>query len=287
MPLGTVFVVAGVIFEFKTICKEWKYVLYNSLASFILSFFGFFPGKYEKIYDLDKHILVWPYWFCSFFVLFAITIYHEKIIRKLTEGITLLQSLAIIYWLYDAGWFTHSSNFVRTISFAALAYSIISIILAFSYLELSRRMRFSLSFWSSIVMAVFAVDNIYSVYNSPPIEFSKEFYEGAFVAVQYFMLGISAVYIAQNITMVLGFLPGKNTMFNEAYFQDVRALKKDHIDRYSTEQIKQSHAVLCILLSTGIYFLNYQLKLFPRQFVIWILFITFPLLIHLITKRNE
>lgn len=287
LPLGTLFVVAGVVFEFKNICKEWKYVLFNSIAAFILSFLAFLPGKHEKPYLLENHITSWPYFFCAFFILFAITIYKDKIIQKLSEGITLLQSIAIIYWLIDTEGFSQTNQFLRLLSFLSLAYAIFSIFLAFSYIELSRRMRFSLSFWSSIIMAVFAVENIYTTFHNPAIEFSKRFYEGLFISTQFFLLGVSAIYIAQNISMILGFLPGKDTLFNKEYFHDIRELRKDHINRYSTEQIKKSHALWCILSCTLIFYLNLKFQLFPRQFIIWSAFVIFPFFIHLLFKKKK
>jgi len=51
-------------------------------------------------------------------------------------------------------------------------------------------------------MILFALDYIISVFKNGEISNVLTFQEGVFVFVQYFLFGISAIYIAQNINMI-------------------------------------------------------------------------------------
>ena len=132
-------------------------------------------------------------------------------------------------------------------------------------------------------MAILASDNIYRLYSGDQIEATQEFHSALFIFGQYFLLGVSSIYIVQNFYMLLEFLPNRNSN----YKRDYKELKKRHIERYSIEQIKKSHALLCVLFTTLIFYLNYYYNLFPRNFVIWSVFLLFPLIIHFINQRRK
>ena len=283
IPISVLALIAGLIYEYKSICEKWITVLLTTLVSFALSFLAFLPGKREHNYSLDSHIEAWPYTFCFFFTLIAICFYTKKTTPILTEGITLLQSIAIIYWVIDIGSFDPSNMFVFIFTIIGVIYSILTIFNAFSYSELSRNTRYHLSIWSTLIMAILASDNIYRLYSGDQIEATQEFHSALFIFGQYFLLGVSSIYIVQNFYMLLEFLPNRNSN----YKKDYKELKKRHIERYSIEQIKKSHALLCIIFASFIFYLNYYYKLFPRNFVIWSVFLLFPLIIHFINQRRK
>ncbi len=84
--------------------------------------------------------------------------------------------------------------------------------------------------------------------------------------------------------MLFGFLPGKGSFFNKKYFNELKELKKEHISRYSSEQIKKSHALLCIVITSFFFFLNFKFNFMPRNTIIWLVFVLFPLIIHYFEK---
>ena len=135
-------------------------------------------------------------------------------------------------------------------------------------------------------MLLFAIDNIYRVFNYGDIENSKYFSQSFYIGIQYFLLGVSSIYIIQNTIMLFGFLPGKQTFFNSQYFKELRELKKEHIERYSDKQVNVFHSIICILLTGTFYFLNYKFQYFPRHTSIWIGFILFPFLLKLTSLRQ-
>lgn len=91
----------GIIYENKRLSTEWKIIALKILGSLILSFFAFLPGKHERNYNLESHIEAWPFTFLAFFILISVIFHDKKVVPKLTEGITLIQSISIIYWIFD------------------------------------------------------------------------------------------------------------------------------------------------------------------------------------------
>jgi len=180
----------------------------------------FLPGKHETNYVFENHIESWPYAFLVLFVILTVAFNKDKLIPKLSEGITLLMSVAIIYWVIDHGFYNTSSGFLKTIMIIGFIIAGFSIINAFVKIPITKSLRLFLSIWSSIIMALLAIDNIYSVYQNGQIEDSVFFLDKLSIGLQYFLLGVCSIYIAQNIMMIIGFLPDKNRFFNKDYFKD-------------------------------------------------------------------
>lgn len=272
IPISIIAIIIGAIIENKRLIEKWSTVLNIALFSFIFSFLCFMPGKHETNYVIDNHIQIWPYVFLFFFVIISIGFNKDKIIPRLSEGVTLIMSIAIIYWILDHGYFNTTSAFLKTtmiIGFSIVGFSIIN---AFLNIKLTKPLRLFLSIWSSIIMALLAIDNIYTVYQAEQIEESEFLLDKAIIGLEYFLLGICSVYIVQNILMILGFLPDKHRFFNKEYFKDLDELKKDHINRYSDNQSKILLSLICLLLSGIFFFFNYNWNFLPRNTAIWIVF---------------
>jgi len=132
-------------------------------------------------------------------------------------------------------------------------------------------------------MVIFAADNIYQLYLKAPIESSTSLTAGFLEGLQFFLLGASTLYIIQNLFMLMGFLPGKGEGIGTEYRKRISELKKDHINRFSPNQVSIRQSVLCILISGTIFVLNFKFQYLPRQFAIWIVFILFPYLMALLS----
>jgi hypothetical protein len=281
IPISVITIIAGVIFEGKRLSDKWSTVLLTALAAFIFSFFAFLPGKRERVYDFENHIEMWPYWFIILFAIFSIAFHGDKVIPKLTEGITLLQSIAVIYWVIDYGFIEINNTIVKSLMGIGLMLSIFSVFHAFTPAILSRTSRLTLSIWSSIVMMLFAADNIFRIYQNEQIENTADFSHALFIGLQFFLLGVSCIYIIQNFMMLMGFLPGKGTFFNAEYFRDLIELKRDHIERYSDRQVSFFHSLFCLVVVSALFYLNYNYQILPRNFAIWTVFIIFPFILNL------
>lgn len=279
IPLSIIALIAGVMFEIKKITEDWKTVLSSAFFSFLASFIAFLPGKGERNYNLEARISIWPYIFIIFFIIATIAMHKKKITAKLTEGTTLLLSIAVIYWTLDFYSKNHFNLFLIILFSIIGMFTLFSLFHAFTKTELNKNSRLILSIWSSIIFLLFAIDNVYRVYRNEYIE-DSDFTNGCFIALQYFLLGISSIYMIQNFLMIVGFLPSKNRFFNKQYREEIQELKADHIERYSESQIKHLYSASCIIFSTTIFYLNYKFQFVPRHIAIWLVFLIFPFLIN-------
>lgn len=277
IPINVVAIIAGALLESKRIIKNWTTVLTMALGAYIFSFFAFLPNNKELNYNIENRIEIFPYYFIAIFALLVVCFYEDELTKKLTEGITLIQSIAIIYWVIDYGFVNTNSIYLVLLMIIGLLFSFYSIFQAFTYKVLSRTNRLILSIWSSLVMLLFALDNIYRVYQNEQIENTANIANALYIGLQFFLLGVSSIYIIQNIKMLIEFLPSRGTFFNAEYFSDLKKLKNRHIKRYSNKQVNILHSFYCLLFSVVIFSLNYQYQFLPRHIIIWLVFVTFPI----------
>jgi hypothetical protein len=266
----------GLLFESFRVSENWKAVIAIFIGSYFFSLLSFLPGKREQHYNFENHIQNWPYFFLFFFALAFALFHKDKVIAKLTEGITLLLSLSFIYWTIDYGFINYNNWFVISLLGIAFVFTAFSILNALTNWHLSKGVRLTLSIWSTIILFAFAIDNIIRVFSNPDIE-SSYLSDGLYIGLQYFLLGVSAIYIMQNYILLSGFLPSKNGN----YRNDLRENKKDHIDRYADQQVSIGHSLFCIVYAGTIYWLNYTYQILPRHTMIWVVIVTFPLILFL------
>lgn len=272
----------GVLYESFRISENWKKVIGIFALTYILSMVSFLPGKYESTYNFESHIKNLPYFFIFIFALLFGIFHKDRVTAKLTERITLILSISLVYWAIDYGFINFNNWFSISLMTFGFLMSIYSILNALTKIKLSRTNRLTLSIWSSIVMFAFAIDNTIRVFNNPEIENSISLLEGLYIGIQYFLLGVSAVYIMQNFMLLAAFLPSKNGN----YKKDLAENKKEHIKRFSDEQVNIEHSVFCISFTVIIYGLNYKYQIFPRHTMIWMLLFTFPIISNLIAFLN-
>lgn len=281
--IGLIALFAGLLFESFRVSDSWKKVIGIFIGSYLFSLISFLPGKREHHYNFENHITMWPFVFIFIFALLFGIFHKDRVTAKLTEGITLLLSISLIYWAADYGFINYHNWFSITLLTIGIIFSIFSIINALTHIHLSRTNRLTLSIWSAVIMFAFALDNIIRVFSNPEIESSKYLSDGLFIGLQYFLLGVSAVYIMQNYMLLAAFLPSKNGN----YKKDLKENKTDHINRYSEEQANIKHSLFCIIFTGTVYWLNHKYQILPRHTMIWLVFLTFPLFLRLITLINS
>ncbi len=274
---------AGLIFETFRISNSWKNVAFTFIGAYFFSLISFLPGKSEHNYIFENHIENWQYTFIFFFALAFVLFNKEKVTAKLTEGITLLLSISLIYWCIDYEFINYHNWFAISLLSIAFILSSFSFLNAFTNIQLTKTSRLSLSIWSSIIMFAFAMDNIFRVFNNDDIETTQYLSQGLYIGLQYFLLGVSAVYVMQNYMLLVAFLPSKNGN----YKNDLKENKKEHIDRYSDKQVFVGQSLFCVAYCVIIYGLNFKYQILPRHTAIWLVFLTFPLILELINFINE
>jgi fatty acid desaturase len=267
----------GLLLESYFIFRKLNSILNCFTVSFFVSLFTFLPGKREKIYNLQNHIELWPYFFLISFIIGIIILKQKEVTSKQTEGTTLLQSLALVYCLVDYKFFDNIDFLKALIVLVIVGAVLFSLVNALTDINLGKSNRLFLSIWSSFVLMCFAIDNIIRVFSNGDIDQQNSLMMSVEVAIQYFFVGISSVYVVQNIYMLLAFLPEKNTKYKQTLY----AAKKMHLDRYSDLQVSIIDALLCICYCALFFVLNSIYNFIPRHTMIWFVIVTFPILLHL------
>jgi hypothetical protein len=287
LSLGMMPLICGLAYEFKQLSQSWTKT-FNALAWAQLgSLLCFLPGRSEHDYILGMHISSWPFAFCIFYIIMGIVMYNKQLVYKLGEGITMLQSLSFIYWMLDLKIFTNSNYFLITLGSLGLIASSFSLFHSYTYTILNKNNRLLLSLWSSVIMIIFAVDNIYHVYKYSQINLSDDTNIILMNMAQYFLLGVSAIHIVRNIFMITDFIPGRDTFFNKQYFEEVRELKKLHISRYSASQINIRQSIIISAFTIIFFGLNFYYHFVPRNFLIWSLFFLLPFALILLNPPTQ
>ncbi len=281
VPASLFALIAGMLLEYRRIAKKWTTVLWTALGAFAVSFVAFLPGKREHNYNIETHIQMWPYAFCAFFLLAAIAAHKEHVTVRLHEGMTLLQTLALTYWCIDAGALEVRTPFSISALVLLGGVCVYALLHAFLPWSLSRRTRLWLSFWSSCIMLFLAGDNIRHVYGLGYVETTGDWTAIILIIGNYFLLGVSSIYMAQNAAMLFGFLPGKSEA-RKAYRKRIAELKDDHDKRYSDEQAPFGVALLCLVFAGAVFGLNMHWQVVRSNFAIWAVFLTFPWLLTLV-----
>lgn len=269
---------AGLLFESFRISDNWKTVAGIFILTYLFSLLTFMPGKNEDIYNFDDHIEFWPYAFIFIYSIFFGSTHFDRVLLKITEGITLVFSISFIYWIIDYGFMNSHSWVTITLMIIGILFSLYSIINSLTNIKLSETNRLILSIWTTIIMFTFAIDNIIYVFSYSDIESSEYLTEGMYFGIQYFLLGISSVYIMRNFMLLVRFLPPKNGN----YLEELKENKEDHIKRYSEKQVNIMDSLICIIFTISIYWLNYSLQILPRNTAIWLVILVFPFIIYLI-----
>ncbi|WP_312553262.1 hypothetical protein [Empedobacter brevis] len=267
----------GVLIESFRISKNWKYVLYKFIGSYAFSLLAFLPGKKERIYNFENHIEFWPYFFLFFYLLISAMAYKEKVTAKLTEGITLLLTISFIYWLIDLNLLNFGKWYNILIVVITFIFSLNSIANAILNIKLTKTNRLWLSIWSTIIVFIIGIDNVIGVYNNGDIDANNFLSDNLFIGLQYFLLGISSVYIMQNFVLLSGFLPSKNGNYKRDLSENI----EDHINRYSDNQVNTLSSIFCIIFTTSIFYANSKMEILPRNTMIWLVIILFPIVLNL------
>lgn len=160
--------IAGLLIESFRVSYSWKTVIYVFIGTYIGTYFmcliSFMGSEGEVIYD-SQFFDFWLYSFLFFFSSISAIINKEKITAKLNEGVTLLLSISVIYWIFDYGFIINQNWLTITLTVIVLISSLFSILNAFTNIQLSKTIKIVLGIWSRIIIFAFAIDNISRVFS--------------------------------------------------------------------------------------------------------------------------
>lgn len=261
--LSFVALMLGLVFEYRRITDKWTTVLWTLLGAYLLSFFAFARGKRESYYHFEAHLERWPWFFLGAFIVIALMVHYKTITQGITEGTTLLLTVAINYWLWANGYWETELLIVKLLIYINICFSVVAVFHAFTYTPLGRGARLALSIWSSIILLILAIDHILYHFKYGEIEKLPALFDQLFVFLQYFLLGVSGIYMAHNLSMIAAYLPGKY------YKENIRKMNSLHVKRFSEKQVRIIDATVVLLFSLSIFGINAFYSLLPVNFVIW------------------
>lgn len=274
----------GLLVESYFIYKDSNSILKQFFISTLVSLIIFLPfigGGNE--YNLESRLQACPYIFLISFIGGIALSKPDKVTKRQTEGTTLLQSLALIYWFVDSNHFTNT-NLINILILGLIGVAtFFSLINAFTKITLNEINRLILSVWSCIILISFSIDNFILLLSNSDINRQNNLLFNFKLGIQYFFVGVSSVYVMQNILMILAFFPQEKIDYVETFSN----AKKMHLDRYSNLQVSQIDSFMCILFCGLVFLLNYFYQVFPTSTTIWIVIITFPLFLKLIKTKKE
>ena len=280
----------GLTIETYKITKNWKIVRFPLIGSYLIILFTILP--FRSVVIFEDLIKVFSYVLIFIFALFISFDNNEKTTSNLTEGVTLIQSLSLIYWITDFYLLNSENIFAKIILIIALiitsSFTIFSIYHALTYTKLSNTIRLTLSIWSTLIMITFSIINILSILQNDDINNSNYISQVLNIVLQYFLLGISVFYIVQNHNLIVNFLPGKHDKLIKAISPELLIDNKtNHLERYAENQVKIEDSMFCILYAIILYGLNLILNFLPSLTLIWLVIFTFPVILNITKKISK
>lgn len=278
LQLNLAAIFLGLVFEFRRVAGKWPVVLWTAAAAYILSFLCFLPGKHERHYVFEEHLSNWPWYFLFTYMFGAMAVLSSGIQAKFTEGITFLLCLAINYWIVSHHYWENGNGFVKSLIILNVFFSLFVLYNVFSYKTLGKGSRLLLSIGSSVIILILAFDNIANLYRYRNIESLPGFSTAAVVFLEYFVMGISGIYLVQHLLLVAAYLPGRG------YWNTVRETNESHLGRFSDEQVFVSDSVLMTIICLLAFGCNYYFSFLPVNLAIWIVLGFSPWMLYLFRK---
>lgn len=275
---------SGLFFEQKRLGYIWKEIFVKSFAAYsivCIILLISLQNQSADYYEEDTTVLLSIFIICFVFIsiMFA---YHlgenSKITAQISEGVLLLQSISLIYFFLDIGFLDEISTL--PIIFLVLLIALFSLVVfhSFSSKFMNEYIKLALSICCTMISLIFSILYFPIILQLGHTELT--FFQDYLLAfVQYFLFGISIIYTFENIWLLIRFLPDKSES-GENYKFRVKSLKREHIDRFSDDQLAVSTSIFSILFLGGIYFINYKMNWLPSLSLIWLIFTFFPFLIY-------
>jgi hypothetical protein len=266
----------GTIMELLRVTKDPKQTAWLFFCALAVSVFNFLPYKREQGYSFQSHLDNWPIVFVLFLLLAMIALYGKRLTARIGEGATMLLSIAFFYWMLDRFYSESGPLWAVILAAVPVLYCVIH---ALTDIELSPRVRLGLSLWSAMVMAAFAVRYVMALLQMGSIEnrlMESDFEQATRLLAEYVLLGAAGAYILQNVNMLLGYVPGRDTFFNQRYFREARELTAAHIARYSPQQVPLAEALVVLALVLLLLVLHWLFRPVSTGFVLWLILAGVP-----------
>lgn len=283
IPFSMFALIAGLIYESYRITKSYEQILIYSLISYVISLLAFLPDKNEISYSFDTHFKIWIFFYLFTYLLIFIFQHDKKTTATIGEGTSFLFYMAFVYWLYEHHLLNVDHLLIQILTALILVYSFFAMIHAFSTIPHRAMSRFVLSVATSIVIFTLCLNHIFQLYAQGDLSLERTLSQNLILCIQHFLLGTSAIYLFQNMMLLLAFLPNK---YSSSYIQDLKDTAQNHIDRFSESHISLIQAFICFGISIMAYTLNIFLKVLHPNTIIWLVIFICPMIVQYFDKAE-
>lgn len=279
IPLSFLAVVLGLVYESYRITHSIEKIkLYAAIAYFI-SLFAFLPYKNEINYSFDQHLQYWVFGYLICYLLIFITQNRKQTTAFIDYGVSLLFLSSFIYWLFVRNLIHLDHLFTQFLSILLLAYSIFILFHALRSRQFNDLSRFLMSLVTCIIVLILSIDNLVQLFRQGDLSLERAYTDNVLLFSQYFFLGISSLYLFQNLMLLFEFFPNK---YGGSYFSNLKVTYRDHIERMSIQPVSIKKTLFYLTMTVSIYSSNFYYDLLPSNMMIWAVIIVLPVLIDLI-----
>lgn len=248
-----------------------------------------FLHEEDQPFDLKNMLRWWPILFIGIYMLFTVTIAVEekknRFLPRLTEGVLLVQSFSIVYWLIDTGFFhilLRPKYYLIGVGILPVAASLL---LCFTKLRPKRWGILLLSHWSMTVMSVFSIE--FLVRTIPVfLNTQKLFGDPVLYIVEAFVGGIVVLYMAVYLMMLLLYIPPKHGSIRDWKLQ-IRDSHRQLIERFIGIDAQLGETLIAICYLSSIFAVNLRYHLVHRSTAISFVFVTMPLTLWVAGKITK
>lgn len=270
--------------ELRKITGDWWSVVKILGCAAIFSMIVFLPTKGGPVRSFEEQLESIPILFALSSLIATSAFYREKLTSEIGEGISLLHSLALLYYLLELARAGTISPMWLIPCIVPAAWAITH---ALTKIDLGLKDRLWLSLWSSLISLIFGVVYLLRVLEMDNVEqlvAAGSYLRAAIISSDFFLLGASGVYLLQNAMMLLLYIPGRNNLGSGTYMAQVENLNRQHIRRFSSDQVDRRDALFALILVGGMFIANYFFQLTRPEFVVWLSLVVAPVLIGIFSR---
>lgn len=269
LTFSTTLFTAGLVIESMRVMRSIQIAVKIFSAAFLTIALSIVTS-FSNLFLLQYAIKLVPFsLLLTYFVLVGFS-KREYYATKFNQTFTLLLSLSLIYWAIDKGVNNDFSYLVIT----TLVIGVFITVVAFSYLirkvKISNQTKFVLSLFSLAMLVLFAIDNIFLVFERKINIFSLTHDLVAF-GLHNVMVGASTIFIITIVAIPL------NYMLNQWYHQlpsrlsNMLTLTQNNLtNRFKLQSSNIFSSILLVLAVGIIYYLNFLHEYLPIQTMIWL-----------------
>ena len=268
-------VAAGLVFESYRVTRNGRQTAWTLVAALVGSLLFASPKPGPPFHAMGVFTFAGGFLLIYFSIFLSIN--RKRITPDRSEGQAWLLSLCFVYWLVDL--YLSLPTWMLPVAALTAVPVFLSGYNAFVRRPLSDGMRTWLSVWCVLITLILGIDNGVSVLFPATEWSSSDTFDYPARMFAFFLLGISAIYVANNLWQLLELNP-----FNDVSKREKRQIRRRHLLRFSPGQVPAWQSAVCLAYAAALFGLNVTYAVLPRITMIWLVIVTFPPLLALAVR---